>query len=87
MLRTTFLNSNYSLMVVAVIFGSLMAVFPYVHSNITAFTSFFSSVSFEVNFIASVSAIASFSLALLIAYVSWNKNALAFKASLKNGRA
>lgn len=77
MLQSNYLNSNYLLMAVAVILGSIMSGVPYM--NEVALSSY----GLEMTIFASVTAFASFSLALVIAYVSWNKEALELKAALK----
>lgn len=77
MLKSNFLNSNYLLMAVAVILGAIMSAVPYMNDVAV------SGYGLEMTVAASVTAFASFSLALVIAYVSWNKEALELKASLK----
>jgi hypothetical protein len=77
MLKSNFLNSNYLLMAVAVILGSIMTAVPYINNEIVT------GMYFEVTIVSALTAFASFSLALMIAYVSWNKEALELKAALK----
>jgi hypothetical protein len=77
MLKSNFLNSNYLLMAVAVILGSVMTAVPYMNNELIT------GMHFEATMMSSVTAIASFALALMIAYVSWNKEALALKAEIK----
>jgi len=60
-------------MAVAVILGAIMSAVPYMNDVAV------SGYGLEMT----VTAFASFSLALVIAYVSWNKEALELKAALK----
>lgn len=64
-------------MAVAVILGSVMTAVPYMNNELIT------GMYFEATMMSSVTAIASFTLALMIAYVSWNKEALALKAAVK----
>lgn len=77
MLKSNFLNSNYLLMALAVILGTVMTAVPYFNSELIE-GMYFESIMFST-----VIGLASFSLALAIAYISWNKEALALKAALK----
>jgi len=77
MLKSNFLNSNYLLMAVAVILGSVMTAVPYMNNEIIT------GMYFEATMVSAITAIGAFSLALMIAYVSWNKEALALKAEIK----
>lgn len=80
MLKSNFLNSNYLLMAFAVILGSVMTAVPYVNSELIE------GMYFESIIFSTVVGLASFLLALVIAYVSWNKEALALKAALKSAK-
>lgn len=77
MFKSNFLNSNYLLMAVAVILGSVMTAVPYMNNEIIT------GMYFEATMVSAITAIGAFSLALMIAYVSWNKEDLALKAAIK----